>query len=222
MGEAGASVEEIILEKLRNDKVPDQVANLVIQAMRGGEEPGQPAAAPSPDGAPRLTYLKAITVEGFRGIGPAITLPLQPGAGLTLVTGRNGSGKSSFAEAAELALTGDSKRWADRTAGLALFLPRATATESPFGFLVIDDPVQSMDPAKVDGLARVLSHVGRTRHQLPEQVRAVAVAGLCRGALEAACFEIVRCRQLGAGVPPCGRGAGAGIGAHPVAAGHAR
>jgi hypothetical protein len=142
--------------------------------------------------------------------------------------------------------------------GLALFLPRATAAESPFGFLVIDDPVQSMDPAKVDGLARVLSHVALTRQvvvfthddrltsamrqlqlpatvwavtrrersvvavkktddpisrylddaramartsQLPEEVRRVAVAGLCRGALEAACFEVVRERLLAAGVP---------------------
>jgi hypothetical protein len=37
-----------------------------------------------------------------------------------------------------------------------VFLPRATLPASPFRFLVIDDPVQSMDPAKVDGLARVL------------------------------------------------------------------
>jgi predicted ATPase len=117
MGERGASVEEIILEKLSNDKVPDQVANLVIRAMRDGDEPkAARATAPPHDGAPRLTYLKAITVGGFRGIGPSISLPLQPGPGLTLVTGRNGSGKSSFAEAAELALTGDNKRWADRAA----------------------------------------------------------------------------------------------------------
>lgn len=47
--------------------------------------------------------------------------------------------------------------------GLALFLPRATLAESPFRFLVIDDPVQAMDPAKVDGLARVLDDVARTR-----------------------------------------------------------
>jgi hypothetical protein len=30
---------------------------------------------------------------------------------------------------------------------LSLFIPRATLPESPFRFLVIDDPVQSMDPA---------------------------------------------------------------------------
>lgn len=47
--------------------------------------------------------------------------------------------------------------------GLALFLPRATAADSPFRFLVIDDPVQAMDPAKVDGLARVLSEVAENR-----------------------------------------------------------
>ena len=39
---------------------------------------------------------------------------------------------------------------------LSLFIPRATLPESPFRFIVIDDPVQSMDPARVDGLARVL------------------------------------------------------------------
>ncbi|MGW7568961.1 AAA family ATPase [Streptomyces tendae] len=46
---------------------------------------------------------------------------------------------------------------------LSLFLPRATHEDSPFGFLVIDDPVQSMDPAKVEGLARVLDAVAQDR-----------------------------------------------------------
>jgi hypothetical protein len=50
--------------------------------------------------------------------------------------------------------------------GLALFLPRATVPESPFGFLVIDDPVQAMDPAKVDGLARVLAAAARSGRQV--------------------------------------------------------
>ena len=31
----------------------------------------------------------------------------------------------------------------------------------PIRFLIIDDPVQSMAPARVDGLARVLEEVGR-------------------------------------------------------------
>ena len=47
--------------------------------------------------------------------------------------------------------------------GLSLFLPRATRDESPFRFVLIDDPVQAMDPAKVDGLARVLSEIAKDR-----------------------------------------------------------
>lgn len=46
---------------------------------------------------------------------------------------------------------------------LSLFLPRAAAPDNPFGFVVIDDPVQSMDPAKVHGLAKVLHDLGETR-----------------------------------------------------------
>jgi DNA repair exonuclease SbcCD ATPase subunit len=41
-------------------------------------------------------------------MAPATTLEVERGPGLTLVVGRNGSGKSSFAEALELLLTGDS------------------------------------------------------------------------------------------------------------------
>ena len=46
---------------------------------------------------------------------------------------------------------------------LSLFLPRATLPASPFRFVVIDDPVQAMDPARVDGLARVLARVATER-----------------------------------------------------------
>ena len=66
---------------------------------------------------------------------------------------------------------------------LSLFLPRATLPESPFRFVVIDDPVQSMDPARVDGLARALEETARTRQvivfthdeRLPEAVRRLGI-----------------------------------------------
>jgi len=46
---------------------------------------------------------------------------------------------------------------------LSLFLARALLPESPFRFLVIDDPVQAMDPTKVEGLARVLAEAAEQR-----------------------------------------------------------
>ena len=66
---------------------------------------------------------------------------------------------------------------------LSLFLPRATLPESPFRFLWIDDPVQSMDPARVEGLARALAETAKTRQvvvfthddRLPEAVRRLGI-----------------------------------------------
>jgi ABC-type lipoprotein export system ATPase subunit len=46
---------------------------------------------------------------------------------------------------------------------LALFLPRATMQASPLRFVVLDDPVQAMDPAKVDGFAQVLAEIAQDR-----------------------------------------------------------
>lgn len=66
--------------------------------------------------APVGAYINSITVEGFRGVGGPATLQLPPGPGLTLVIGRNGSGKSSFAEALEMLFTGDNQRWSRRSA----------------------------------------------------------------------------------------------------------
>ena len=66
---------------------------------------------------------------------------------------------------------------------LSLFLPRALLNESPFGFVVIDDPVQAMDPSKVDGLARVLADAAVERQvvvfthddRLPEAIRRLQI-----------------------------------------------
>lgn len=69
-----------------------------------------PAAAVTPPNA----YLASLAVEGFRGVGPPTTLSLPPGPGLTLVVGRNGSGKSSVSEALEMVLTGSNRRWLER------------------------------------------------------------------------------------------------------------
>ncbi len=100
------TIEEA-LERLGRAPVGPEVAAHVRRALgavetSGEEEPLGPA------------FLRSVVVEGFRGIGPATALELAPGPGLTLVLGRNGSGKSSFVEGLEVALRGDSARWRNR------------------------------------------------------------------------------------------------------------
>ncbi|MFT5586489.1 MAG: hypothetical protein ACI9VR_004088 [Cognaticolwellia sp.] len=55
--------------------------------------------------------LNWIEIQGFRGVAQRKRLTLKTGAGLTVVLGRNGSGKSSFVEGLETLLTGTSTRW---------------------------------------------------------------------------------------------------------------
>jgi len=88
----------------------DLEATLESSSAAEASELAPPAATTAPAGA----YLSSITVQGFRGIGPEATLKVQAGPGFTLVVGRNGSGKSSFADALEVLFTGDSHRWAGR------------------------------------------------------------------------------------------------------------
>ena len=114
------------LERLLDEQAPEAPKALSPRARSaetGGEGPavpgeplGEPLGEPPAEPAsPRIAFVRTITVEGFRGIGPKATLDLTPGPGLTLVVGRNGSGKSSFAEGLELLLTGDTYRWRDRS-----------------------------------------------------------------------------------------------------------
>lgn len=106
---------DVIARRIDADPdIPAAAAALVRAALDpppGSAESTASATSSGLDGV----FLNAIRVRGFRGIGPETTLELPTGPGLTLVTGRNGSGKSSFAEAAELALTGGNRRWDGRS-----------------------------------------------------------------------------------------------------------
>lgn len=117
-GEAG--LLDLLASRLAKDDLTPRAAELVLAACRGeaaldraldGIPMPDEVPATRPDGPGTGIFVSAIKVRGFRGIGPRAELPLAPGPGLTVVTGRNGSGKSSFAEAAELALTGNNARW---------------------------------------------------------------------------------------------------------------
>ncbi len=111
----------IVLRRLETVPLAGQAADLLLAALEddetlaaqlGGEAHPEPRA-PAETASPQLTgaYLKSLTVSGFRGIGASATLEVAPRPGLTLVVGRNGSGKSSFAEALEVLLTGTLRRW---------------------------------------------------------------------------------------------------------------
>jgi hypothetical protein len=102
------SVNDVVFDMLDQDPDLDEaVKNRVLDALAavvGGQEQKDQTQTPP-------TFLTSISVAGFRGIGRQARLDLYPAPGLMVVSGRNGSGKSSFAEALELALTGTSYRW---------------------------------------------------------------------------------------------------------------
>ena len=105
-----------------DDKLSDDVKLLVLAAVEGEDLTSGKGGAFEPPQAPASTthlepagaFLKSIIVQGFRGIGSSARLDLSPRPGLTIVAGRNGSGKSSFAEALEVALTGTTYRWRNK------------------------------------------------------------------------------------------------------------
>jgi hypothetical protein len=78
---------------------------------------------------------------------------------------------------------------------LSLFLPRAAMPESPFRFVVIDDPVQAMDPAKVAGLAVVLSRAARDRQVIVLTHDTRLADAVRRLDMRATVIEVVRREQ---------------------------
>ncbi|WP_067653337.1 AAA family ATPase [Nocardia harenae] len=121
----GARLAQWIAAQVDASDLPAEVGLLILAAFDGDEAlddhlgggtPAQPVvaqvAAEQPDA--RRTFLDEVRVEGFRGIGPAATLKLRPEPGLTIVAGRNGSGKSSISEALELTLTNSTYRWSGK------------------------------------------------------------------------------------------------------------
>ncbi len=102
----------LVLAALEGDAALERA---LFEAAGDSEAPSAAETEPVHASAGRA-YLDIISVQGFRGIGPVCDLRITPGPGLTLVVGRNGSGKSSFAEALELLLTGQNRRWEDKSA----------------------------------------------------------------------------------------------------------
>ena len=101
-----AILRTLLLERLATSELEPEARRVIEVACDAGEAPSDRSAPP--------VWLRSVTVEGFRGIGAPATLTLEPSPGLTVVVGRNGSGKSSFAEGLELLMTGRLKRWEKR------------------------------------------------------------------------------------------------------------
>ncbi|WNZ07468.1 AAA family ATPase [Streptomyces sp. 11x1] len=104
------SLRELLLSRLADPGLTPAARELLIELLPE-EEVGNSGGRAGP------VQLRSITAAGWRGIGPRATLELPPGPGLVVVAGANGSGKSSFAEAAETAITGRNSRWEGRRAG---------------------------------------------------------------------------------------------------------
>src|SRR5688572_26893192 len=97
-----SALHDEIHRRLLTTELPPRAMDLIDRALTGEPLDGDPLPArltPMAPPRPLRAWINRIGVTGFRGIGPTQGLDLQPGPGLTIIVGRNGSGKSSFAEA---------------------------------------------------------------------------------------------------------------------------
>ena len=132
-GDMSNLVRKLVLTDLPGSGLEADAQAVVAAAFEGGARlhevlstlPG--TAAPDADdheteiASPAgRAYLTRVSLSGFRGVAGRLDVELQPAPGLVLVTGRNGSGKSSIAEAAELALCGRSERSSSRLGSAGL------------------------------------------------------------------------------------------------------
>lgn len=129
----GSELSRWVEERLDADvSITDEAGLLILAALEGhesldeylagGDVPAKAAeqagdSADAREDGPAGAFLCGLGVQGFRGIGPEVDIDLQPQPGLTIIAGRNGSGKSSLAEALEVALTGTTYRWGPRRPG---------------------------------------------------------------------------------------------------------
>src|SRR5260221_4737676 len=96
--ERGADMDDALLEVVleRLDRVPleQRAVRLLLAAfegdaaladeLRGERRDASDRGAIQGETGPTGAYLRSVTVAGFRGIGPAATLELEPGPGLTV------------------------------------------------------------------------------------------------------------------------------------------
>lgn len=119
-GSATAPLDEIdaVLDALDASDLSTSARDAVVAALAGvtSSDSGLRATVRSAAGGERQgdVFLSSLRVSGFRGIGHEVVIDLDPAPGLTVVSGRNGSGKSSIAESMDVLLTGSSDRWRGR------------------------------------------------------------------------------------------------------------
>ena len=153
----GAATETwslVVLAALEGHK---QLDSYLDDGLKVAVPPVTPSQGNGTKPEPPGVYLASITVEGFRGVGPSTTLQLRPGPGLTLVVGRNGSGKSSFAEGLEFLLTGSQLSLGEAAEGLG----RRLEKPAPAGEDDVEGGSRGRRPRSGDGFPLM----GHGRHR---------------------------------------------------------